>query len=170
VLEVDLSVPIAAESVAACDDGASLLRHYSGRGGSNGVGKIVVPSLSWGRLHEHQRQGISWMWGLHKDGVGGILGDQMGLGKAYMPLLIRFYNEVFIHNFFLVATDGAALYVFCCCSSNCESSWSNFDERTVPQISYSLPCYCAAALDERNAYLEPFSASDDYAWHQRHFF
>ena len=29
-------------------------------------------------LYAHQRQGILWMWGLYKQGKGGILGDDMG--------------------------------------------------------------------------------------------
>jgi len=35
-----------------------------------------------GRLFEHQKVGISWLWNLYKIPSGGILADDMGLGKT----------------------------------------------------------------------------------------
>jgi len=65
VLEVDISAAVADESAAATS-----------------AGKIVVPADAWQQLHEHQREGVTWLWGLHKNGIGGVLGDTMGLGKV----------------------------------------------------------------------------------------
>ncbi|KAK2448638.1 chromatin remodeling [Trifolium repens] len=33
-------------------------------------------------LYPHQREGLKWLWSLHVRGKGGILGDDMGLGKG----------------------------------------------------------------------------------------
>jgi SNF2 family DNA or RNA helicase len=35
--------------------------------------------LSWNRLFDYQREGVKWMFGLYKAGIGGILGDEMGI-------------------------------------------------------------------------------------------
>ena len=32
----------------------------------------------YSKLYNHQKQGVLWMWGLHKKNKGGILGDDMG--------------------------------------------------------------------------------------------
>ncbi|KAG5177731.1 P-loop containing nucleoside triphosphate hydrolase protein [Tribonema minus] len=32
------------------------------------------------QLYPHQKEGVAWMWGLHTGGMGGVLGDDMGLG------------------------------------------------------------------------------------------
>ncbi|VDM32496.1 unnamed protein product [Hydatigera taeniaeformis] len=45
-------------------------------------GGLRVPGEIWSRLYAYQREGVSWLWGLHQHGVGGILGDEMGLGKT----------------------------------------------------------------------------------------
>lgn len=42
------------------------------------------------KLFQHQRQGVKWMWALHMQQAGGIVGDAMGLGKtAQVTLHIR---------------------------------------------------------------------------------
>eukprot|EP00108_Taenia_solium_P005899 TsM_000097000 transcript=TsM_000097000 gene=TsM_000097000 len=45
-------------------------------------GGLRVPGEIWNRLYTYQREGVTWLWGLHQHGVGGILGDEMGLGKT----------------------------------------------------------------------------------------
>lgn len=45
-------------------------------------GGLRVPGEIWSRLYAYQREGVTWLWGLHQHGVGGILGDEMGLGKT----------------------------------------------------------------------------------------
>ena len=43
-----------------------------------------LPMLIYKRLFPHQREGLKWMWEIHKniDKCGGLLGDDMGLGKT----------------------------------------------------------------------------------------
>ncbi|VDN97710.1 unnamed protein product [Rodentolepis nana] len=45
-------------------------------------GGLRIPADIWNRLYPYQREGVTWLWGLHRHGVGGILGDEMGLGKT----------------------------------------------------------------------------------------
>ncbi|VDK32843.1 unnamed protein product [Taenia asiatica] len=45
-------------------------------------GGLRVPGEIWSHLYAYQREGVTWLWGLHQHGVGGILGDEMGLGKT----------------------------------------------------------------------------------------
>jgi hypothetical protein len=42
-------------------------------------GGLVVPAWINDRLFPYQRTGLQWMWELHCQGIGGILGDEMGL-------------------------------------------------------------------------------------------
>jgi hypothetical protein len=43
-------------------------------------GGFHVPAWINNRLFEYQRTGVQWMWELHQQYVGGIVGDEMGLG------------------------------------------------------------------------------------------
>ncbi|XP_022149686.1 switch 2 [Momordica charantia] len=45
----------------------------------------VPPSINC-RLLEHQREGVKFLYGLYKNGHGGILGDDMGLGKTIQTI------------------------------------------------------------------------------------
>ncbi|KAJ4804750.1 Protein CHROMATIN REMODELING 24 [Rhynchospora pubera] len=48
-------------------------------------GKVRVyklPDQVYKKLLSHQLDGIDWLWGLHCKGTGGILGDDMGVGKT----------------------------------------------------------------------------------------
>lgn len=49
-------------------------------------GGLVIPHHLWGELYPYQRTGVRWMCELHAVNSGGIVGDEMGLGKA-MPYL-----------------------------------------------------------------------------------
>ena len=40
-------------------------------------GGFVLPAGTYDRMFSHQREGVAWLWGLHKSGSGGILGDDM---------------------------------------------------------------------------------------------
>jgi SNF2 family DNA or RNA helicase len=53
---------------------------------SSRMPKFRIPEKLYGQLFEHQQDGVSWMAGLHCQGVGGLLGDDMGMGKTYMAL------------------------------------------------------------------------------------
>jgi len=56
----------------------------SGRGdrGCDGWPNLRLPAQLYQRLYPHQRVGVQWMASLHRGGIGGILGDDMGLGKV----------------------------------------------------------------------------------------
>ena len=41
-----------------------------------------VDKHAWDTLFDYQREGVRWMYDLYQRGVGGILGDEMGLGKV----------------------------------------------------------------------------------------
>jgi hypothetical protein len=46
-------------------------------------GGFEIPLPTYGALYTHQREGIKWFWGFQsKHQVGGILGDDMGMGKT----------------------------------------------------------------------------------------
>jgi SNF2 family DNA or RNA helicase len=38
----------------------------------------AMNSKSFNKLYEYQREGVQWMFDLYQEGVGGILGDEMG--------------------------------------------------------------------------------------------
>ncbi|GAB5359498.1 hypothetical protein AAMO2058_000549000 [Amorphochlora amoebiformis] len=61
---------------------------------SNGVAtKMVVPKDIYDKLYPYQRDGIKWLWGLRPTGMGGILGDDMGMGKTVQ--ICAFMSAVF---------------------------------------------------------------------------
>ena len=45
-------------------------------------GDLLIPAWVNNRLFGYQRTGIRWMWELHRQEAGGIVGDEMGLGKV----------------------------------------------------------------------------------------
>lgn len=45
-------------------------------------GNLVIPAWVNNRLFAYQRTGLRWMWELHQQEAGAILGDEMGLGKT----------------------------------------------------------------------------------------
>jgi DNA excision repair protein ERCC-6 len=45
-------------------------------------GGLYIPAWINDRLFGYQREGLRWMWELHQQEAGGILGDMMGLGKT----------------------------------------------------------------------------------------
>lgn len=40
---------------------------------------LYIPAWVNDRLFGYQREGIRWMWDLHQQRVGGVVGDEMGL-------------------------------------------------------------------------------------------
>jgi DNA excision repair protein ERCC-6 len=50
-----------------------------------------VPGDVYRRLFDYQRTGVKWLWELHAQRAGGIIGDEMGLGKVrcFSALLLR---------------------------------------------------------------------------------
>eukprot|EP00948_MAST-09A_sp_MAST-9A-sp1_P001703 g1703.t1 len=43
---------------------------------------FMIPSVLWDTLYPYQRDGVRWLWKLRASGRGGILGDEMGVGKT----------------------------------------------------------------------------------------
>lgn len=41
-----------------------------------------IPGEIYTRLFEYQRTGVKWLWELHQQNAGGIVGDEMGTGKT----------------------------------------------------------------------------------------
>lgn len=47
---------------------------------------LYLPGPLYKQLYSFQRVGVQWMATLHAKGIGGILGDDMGMGKTYVTL------------------------------------------------------------------------------------
>lgn len=47
-----------------------------------------IPLELYEKMFDHQRSGVSWIAGLHSQKIGGVLGDDMGMGKTYMTLTL----------------------------------------------------------------------------------
>lgn len=43
---------------------------------------LKVPLCVWQQLYPYQQEGVRWLCGLHIQEVGGLLGDEMGMGKT----------------------------------------------------------------------------------------
>lgn len=50
---------------------------------SNG---FKLPGEIYSRLFEYQRVGVQWLWELHQQKAGGIIGDEMGTGKTIQTI------------------------------------------------------------------------------------
>lgn len=46
---------------------------------------FFVPAWIHRRLFGYQRDGLKWMWGLHQQGCGGCLGDEVSFGLLMPP-------------------------------------------------------------------------------------
>lgn len=44
--------------------------------------ELKLPQSIFSKLFEHQRVGVAWMHNLFKKSMGGVLGDDMGMGKV----------------------------------------------------------------------------------------
>ncbi|XP_023533039.1 switch 2 isoform X2 [Cucurbita pepo subsp. pepo] len=87
---------------------------------------VQVPSSINCRLLEHQREGVKFLYGLYKNGHGGILGDDMGLGKTIQT--IAFLAAVYgidgdgIHKEICGKKKGPVLIV---CPTSVIHNWEN---------------------------------------------
>jgi len=61
-------------------DWATQSKHFANQ--NEVFSKLELPLEISERLFAHQRIGIDWMYHLHKNQSGGILGDDMGMGKV----------------------------------------------------------------------------------------
>lgn len=55
---------------------------------TEGLPKVAVPPGLQGTLRHYQKDGLSWLWFLHQNGLAGILADDMGLGKTVQALAL----------------------------------------------------------------------------------
>jgi len=55
-------------------------------GGNNKMPAFSVPSNLFNKLYGFQREGVAWMASLYEGKIGGILADDMGMGKTWMTL------------------------------------------------------------------------------------
>ena len=98
--------------IIACKDGWDVAKHHADvakycrdRGASQVSGvptvqygdSLRVPSEIHERLFDYQRTGVKWLWELHRQGVGGILGDEMGLGKLFKLRLFSLRSKLTIY-------------------------------------------------------------------------
>eukprot|EP01031_Cornospumella_fuschlensis_P051339 gene51339-62779_t len=44
---------------------------------------LSLPNAILSKLFDHQRVGVAWMHNLFKKNMGGVLGDDMGMGKTF---------------------------------------------------------------------------------------
>jgi SNF2 family DNA or RNA helicase len=51
------------------------------------VGGLRLERIVFDKLYPHQREGVAWLWKVHSELGGGVLGDDMGLGTPYNPKL-----------------------------------------------------------------------------------
>lgn len=43
----------------------------------------TTPDFIVGEMHDYQIRGLNWLISLCENGIGGVLGDEMGLGEFY---------------------------------------------------------------------------------------
>lgn len=67
-------------------------------------GGLHIPAWVNDRLFQYQREGVKWMWDLHEQNVGGIIGDEMGLVRQ--TCLFSYSGRRYAHSH--------ALYVLSC--------------------------------------------------------
>jgi hypothetical protein len=78
---------------------------------------ISVPGSITRYLREYQREGIKFLYRLWKEGRGGVLGDDMGLGTLFtIPL-----NTFSISNFYFQTRENNSSYLLPL--SNNEEDW-----------------------------------------------
>jgi len=77
--------------------------------------RLVIPQSLQKQLYPHQREGVQWMIDRFESGVGGILGDDMGMGKTYQTLTL-------IYSLFQNARTSNALVL---CPLTLVSNWEN---------------------------------------------
>lgn len=64
---------------------------------ADGCAQDMLPLIN-GEMRTYQLKGVKWLMSLHKNGLNGILADQMGLGKTVRclnPFLLMLSLRVF---------------------------------------------------------------------------
>ena len=57
-----------------------------------GNGFMIFKELAE-KIYAHQKEGVLWMWGLHKKNKGGILADDMGYVLLYSDFWITYVKH-----------------------------------------------------------------------------
>jgi hypothetical protein len=62
-------------------------------------GGLEIPAWVNNRLFPYQRIGLRWMWELHCQGAGGVVGDEMGLGAYNSSVYVHMMmNQLILHH------------------------------------------------------------------------
>lgn len=56
----------------------------------------TTPDFIVGEMHDYQIRGLNWLISLCENGIGGILGDEMGLGEVHFYIFDHFFFSKFI--------------------------------------------------------------------------
>ncbi|CAN0115394.1 unnamed protein product, partial [Discosporangium mesarthrocarpum] len=89
------------------------------------VKEVGVPSAIKATLHDHQREGLSWMAHMYGHGMPIILGDQMGLGKTLQSITFMAYlrDELKVKGPYLIVVPLSVL-----------SNWISEIEKFCPSL------------------------------------
>lgn len=90
--------------------------------------KFSLPDGLYNQLFSFQRQGVQWMASLHKAGIGGILGDDMGMGKTYVTL-------AYLGGLMRTGTIRNALVI---CPVSVLQSWEKEASKILPRCTSHL--------------------------------
>lgn len=52
-----------------------------------------TPDFIVGSMHDYQIRGLNWLISLCENGIGGILGDEMGLGEFCLTIVFASHGE-----------------------------------------------------------------------------
>lgn len=90
--------------------------------------ELSLPKDLYEQLFSFQRQGVQWMASLHTVGIGGILGDDMGMGKTYVTL-------AYLGGLMRADTIRNALVI---CPVSVLQSWENEARKILPKCTSSV--------------------------------
>lgn len=85
---------------------------------------VRIPLYLWDYLFSYQQEGVKWMIDLHMEGKGGILADEMGVGKTIQA--VTFVTSLMLHN------DIECVLVLC--PATVVSQWIHEFKRVSPRI------------------------------------
>jgi SNF2 family DNA or RNA helicase len=99
---------------------------------SESLKELPVPVAFKGELRPYQRKGLSWLWFLHRLGLGGCLADDMGLGKTIQMIAL------FLHERSLLVPGERLPPTLIMCPMSIISNWKNELKRFAPEINVLL--------------------------------
>ncbi|KAI3661344.1 hypothetical protein MP638_007139 [Amoeboaphelidium occidentale] len=102
-----------------------------------------LPGEIYARLFDYQRVCVKWLWELHQQGTGGIVGDEMGTGKTIQ--MISFLAGLFYSNIW----PGSCVIV---CPATVMKQW-------VQELHSWFPCLRVAVLHSTGSYFNGRSSN-----------